>query len=142
MRDITLNAGTDGNSLEFTLSVPRTVEEYKEKGYSDEAIEEMLCLDLRRKLAVVVRQDMASDKPSSYEELKAKLEGYVYKPGRKSSQGSKAVQEGRKQAWEMMSALSDEEVLALRRIPQEDKDAMSALPSVADMKKAIQEATQ
>lgn len=139
MQNIMLKAGTGGENQEFDLTVPKTVKEFLDKGYSMEAIEEMLALDLRRKLAVVVRQDMDSDSPSVPEDLKTRLEAYVYVPGRKPGTGKTAqdVERGRKKAWTQMQALTDEEILTLRKFSAEDQEKIFALPTMEEMKSAI-----
>jgi len=145
MKDIELKISTEGKDpITLVLNVPKSIEDYIEKGYSTEAIESMLELDLRRKLAVIGREDMRSEDPSDYDTLKSELESFVYVPGRKSGTGRTAEirKEGKRQAFTMVAQLSPEEIMALNSVQNDNPekfDEIIALPTVEKMKEVLAE---
>ena len=144
-KEITLKAGTSGKTGEFAIAIPVSIEDYLDKGFTTEAIESMLEMDLRRKLAVVIRDDMKSEHPS--EDLSSTLNSYIYVPGRKSgsSKVSKARSAGQKEGKtqavnvfsQLLKTLSKKEIGTFSSLPEDYQLAILRLESVSDMVEAV-----
>ncbi len=141
MSTISIKSGNTVKQEEFTLDRPSTVEEFIEKGYTPESINEMLVADDKRRLQSHHRamfDKETSEFEGTHETRTKELNEFIFVPGRKPSEkSSKKAAKVKMDAFSIFQALSNKERAKLQNLPREEAEAVIQRGNVETIKERL-----
>lgn len=137
---ITIKCGTAGKQETFTLDRPATVSEFiAERGYTEEAVNAMLMADDKRRLQSFYRSQCDEDGICQEVDIVAKLDNYIFTPGRKPSEKtSKKKASATVDSFSIFAQLAPEEIGAFQQLSREEQeDLIASYTTIEDLKERL-----
>lgn len=138
---VTIKSGNTVKQEDFTLDRPTSVQEFLDKGYTAETINEMLVADDKRRLQSHHRamfDKESGEFEGSHESRTDELNSFIFVPGRKPSEKtSKKKAKVQMDAFSIFGALSNKERAKLQGLPREEAEAVIQSGNVETIKERL-----